>query len=86
MAKSVLRVHGIMTFQGYILSLVNRGLNRVQIFRNTCLASNVGVPRVRYTNIIYRVIETSFTLFKLQTESIFSCYALERTNDYGTKN
>jgi hypothetical protein len=29
MAKSVLRVHGIMTFQGYILSLVNRGLNRV---------------------------------------------------------
>ena len=44
------------------------------------------IPWVRYTNILYKVIETSFTLFKLHLEPTFRCYALERTYDYGTKN
>jgi hypothetical protein len=32
--------------------------------------------RVRYTNILYRVIETSFTLFKLQSEPKFRLLCL----------
>jgi hypothetical protein len=46
----------------------------------------VGANLVRYTNIIYKVIETSFTLFSLQFEPKTDCYALERLNDYGTEN
>ena len=42
--------------------------------------------KVRYTNILYRVIETSFTLFKLHLKPKFRCNALERKDDYGTKN
>jgi len=41
---------------------------------------------VRYINILYKVIETSFTLIRRRNSKKIEFYALERNDNYGTKN
>jgi len=60
--------------------------SKTLVCSRTVHSQPVSIYWVRYTNILYRVIETSFTLFKLHLKPKFRCYALERINDYGTKN
>jgi len=58
----------------YYTSLNHQRMKRLDktVKINTTLASLIeSIDSVRYTNILYRVIETSFTLFKMQFEEKF---------------
>ena len=58
----------------------------VHTLRDTHHILTVGVHSVRYINILYKVIETSFTLIRRRNSKKIEFYALERNDNYGTKN